>query len=198
VASAGGSINNIEVITVDYGAGTDTLNYATSTAAVNVNLNGTASGFTWITNVENATGGSGADTLIGNTFNNVLDGGSGNDTLSGDAGNDTINGGLGNDTITGGSGNDIMSTGGGQNTFVFAPGFGADTINGFDANPSGTGQDFLNVQALGITAATFASRVSITVAGTNTVVTVDSTDSIILTGVTGIGANVITQADFIL
>jgi Ca2+-binding RTX toxin-like protein len=198
VASAGGSINNIEVITLDYGVGTDTLNFATSTAAVNVDLNGTASGFTWIANVENATGGSGADTLTGNTFNNVLDGGSGNDILSGDAGNDTLNGGLGNDTMTGGAGNDIMSTGAGQNTFVFAAGFGADTINGFDANPSGTGQDSLNIHALGITAATFASRVAIAVAGGNTVVTIDGNDSITLNGVTGIGANVITQADFIL
>jgi Ca2+-binding RTX toxin-like protein len=198
VATAGGSINNIEVITADFGAGTDTISYATSTAAVNVNLNGTASGFTWITNIENATGGNGADTLTGNAFNNILNGGNGNDILSGDAGNDTINGGLGNDTITGGAGNDAMTTGGGQNTFVFAPGFGADTITGFDANPSGTGQDFLNVHALGITAATFASRVAIAVVGSNTVVTIDGSDSITLNGVTGIGANVITQADFIL
>jgi Ca2+-binding RTX toxin-like protein len=198
VATAGGSINNIEVITGDFGAGNDTISYATSTAAVNVNLNGTASGFTWITNIENATGGSGADTLTGNTFNNVLDGGSGNDIISGDAGNDTINGGLGNDIITGGAGNDIMTSGGGQNTFVFAAGFGADTITGFDSNPSGTGQDFLDVRALGITAATFATRVSIGVVGSNTVVTIDGNDSITLNGVTGIGANVITQADFIL
>jgi serralysin len=39
--------------------------------------------------IENATGGSGNDTLIGNAVNNVLDGGAGADSLSGGYGNDT-------------------------------------------------------------------------------------------------------------
>jgi serralysin len=49
--------------------------------------------------IENATGGSGNDTLIGNAANNILNGGAGNDTLSG---------GLGNDTLTGGNGMDYF------------------------------------------------------------------------------------------
>jgi serralysin len=48
-------------------------------------------------NIENATGGSGVDTIYGNALANVLDGGSGNDVLTGGAGNDTLLGGIGND-----------------------------------------------------------------------------------------------------
>jgi Ca2+-binding RTX toxin-like protein len=41
------------------------------------------------TRIENATGGAGADRLIGNSLANVLDGGGGNDTMIGGDGNDT-------------------------------------------------------------------------------------------------------------
>ena len=50
--------------------------------------------------IENATGGSGADTLIGNAVANTLNGGAGDDTLSGGGGADTFVGGIGNDTVT--------------------------------------------------------------------------------------------------
>ena len=56
--------------------------------------------------IENATGGSGNDILIGNDANNLLMGGVGNDTLSGGAGNDTLSGGTGDDVIDGGAGID--------------------------------------------------------------------------------------------
>lgn len=48
--------------------------------------------------VENATGGTGADTLLGNSVANVLTGGGGNDTLAGRGGNDDLVGGAGTDT----------------------------------------------------------------------------------------------------
>ena len=48
--------------------------------------------------IENATGGSGNDIIIGNTASNLLDGGPGNDRLTGGASNDTLNGGDGTDT----------------------------------------------------------------------------------------------------
>jgi serralysin len=48
--------------------------------------------------IDNATGGSGNDTIIGNAIANVLNGGSGNDTITGGGGNDTIIGGAGTDT----------------------------------------------------------------------------------------------------
>ncbi|MDH5722638.1 MAG: cadherin-like domain-containing protein [Alphaproteobacteria bacterium] len=48
--------------------------------------------------IENANGGSGNDTLIGNEFANILNGGSGNDSLYYDA-LDTLDGGSDNDTL---------------------------------------------------------------------------------------------------
>lgn len=58
-------------------------------------------------NIENAIGGAGDDSLLGNTLNNVLNGGAGNDTLTGDVGNDTLQGGTGSDGLSGGLGNDV-------------------------------------------------------------------------------------------
>ncbi|MBC7857542.1 MAG: hypothetical protein H7Z39_01950, partial [Burkholderiaceae bacterium] len=43
--------------------------------------------------IENATGGGGADTLTGNALKNLLQGGAGDDTLSSGAGDDTLTGG---------------------------------------------------------------------------------------------------------
>ena len=80
------------------------------------------------TTIENATGGSGNDTLTGNAAANSLSGGNGNDTLSGLAGNDSLNGGNGNDTLVGGdgddtltgvAGNDALDGGAGNDSFVF-------------------------------------------------------------------------------
>jgi hypothetical protein len=79
---------------------------------------------------------------------------------------------------------------------VFATGFGNDIITGFDANPA-TGQDLLDISGLGITAADFAANVLITDLGSDTLVTIGA-DSILLLGVSGVGANTITQQDFIL
>jgi Ca2+-binding RTX toxin-like protein len=59
--------------------------------------------------IENATSGSGADTLTGNTAANRLDGGAGADTLNGGDGNDTLVGGAGADVLAGGAGSDTVS-----------------------------------------------------------------------------------------
>jgi serralysin len=59
--------------------------------------------------IENATGGSGSDLVVGNTAANVLAGGSGADRLNGLAGADILGGGLGNDLLTGGVGNDVFT-----------------------------------------------------------------------------------------
>ena len=58
--------------------------------------------------IEDARGGSGHDSLIGNAVANVLNGAAGNDTLNGAAGNDHLYGGAGRDTLTGGAGNDYF------------------------------------------------------------------------------------------
>ncbi|MBK8176420.1 MAG: M10 family metallopeptidase C-terminal domain-containing protein [Rhodospirillales bacterium] len=78
--------------------------------------------------IENATGGSGDDTLAGNTAANQLLGGIGADRLSGLAGNDTLDGGGGIDVMAGGVGNDtyIVSSTGDQ--VSEARGQGTDTV----------------------------------------------------------------------
>jgi Ca2+-binding RTX toxin-like protein len=83
-----------------------------------------------------------------------------------------LRGNAGDDTIIGGAGNDIMSGGPGNDAFRFLPGFGHDFINDFDSNPLG-GQDLLDITALGITAATFASAVTIS-GGTDALITIGS------------------------
>lgn len=57
-------------------------------------------------NIENLTGGLGADRLTGDSRDNQLLGYAGKDVLSGLAGRDVLNGGYENDTLTGGSGRD--------------------------------------------------------------------------------------------
>ena len=169
---------------------------ARTTTADNVPvLAGTASGFSSIANIENVTGGSGNDTLLGNDADNDLLGGAngGADTLNGRGGADNLAGGSGNDILIGGAGNDTMNGGNNLDTFAFAAGFGADTITGFDSNPVG-GQDVLDISALGITAATFAANVSIAQQGASVVVTIGG-DTITLLGQSL--ANV-TIADFLL
>jgi Ca2+-binding RTX toxin-like protein len=51
------------------------------------------------------------------------------DTLDGRAGNDNITGGEGNDTLTGGKDNDFLSGGNGNDTYLFAGGFGVDSLS---------------------------------------------------------------------
>uniref|UniRef100_UPI00286D159D M10 family metallopeptidase C-terminal domain-containing protein n=1 Tax=Sphingomonas sp. TaxID=28214 RepID=UPI00286D159D len=59
--------------------------------------------------IENANGGDGNDTLIGNAANNLLRGNGGNDILNGFGGADVLIGGTGNDTIDGDDGVDTAS-----------------------------------------------------------------------------------------
>jgi hypothetical protein len=88
-----------------------------------------------------------------------------------------------------------MNGGTGNDTFIFASGFGNDTIAGFDADATG-GQDLLAVDAsLGINAANFNTQVAITDLGADTQVTIGA-NTIMLLGVNGVGANTITVDDF--
>ncbi|MFM9883872.1 MAG: peroxidase family protein [Burkholderiales bacterium] len=181
--------------TISGGGGTDTydLSGTTSGATVTATLASSADiGVDILATIENFIGSQGNDSIIVNGGVNVIDGQGGNDVIDAGGGNDIITGGAGNDVMTGGTGND---------TFIFAAGFGNDTIAGFDANGNGTlaNQDLLNISAFGFNAATFAANVVISVQGANTLVDIAGLDNTItLLGVNGVGANVITVADFIL
>jgi serralysin len=120
-------------------------------------------GISYGVTIENATGGSGGDTLIGNSANNILNGGAGNDTLKGGDGTDTLLGGLGddylegnlnNDTLDGGPGNDYLHGGqgndtlkGGDDTDTLLGGLGDDYLEGNlhdDSLDGGPGDDYLH------------------------------------------------------
>jgi serralysin len=73
--------------------------------------------------IENATGGTDADSLTGNDAANRLAGDAGADMLSAAAGADLLEGGAGDDGLAGGSGAD---------TFLFFPDDGADRILDFE------------------------------------------------------------------
>lgn len=79
------------------------------------------------TQVENLTLDAAAGNIDGggNARDNVITGNAGNNSLTGRGGDDTLIGGAGDDTLNGGGGND---------TFVFADGFGNDTITYVSAN----------------------------------------------------------------
>lgn len=128
--------------------GTDTVDASATTTGVGLDLTSGAfdgsllcgapvpgSGDT----TENVIGGSGDDTIVGNTLQNNLNGGDGNDTVWGSPpgtlndGGDTLTGGLGNDSFFGGTGPDTV-------TFKGAPsGENIDESLGFA--DGGEGQD---------------------------------------------------------
>lgn len=95
---------------------------------------GTATGTGSITNLENVTGGSGADSLVGSSSAN---------TLIGNAGNDTMLGGQGADQFTGGDNNDVMIWANGDGSDVMDGGAGTDTVR---VNGSVTAGDAFLVQ----------------------------------------------------
>jgi Ca2+-binding RTX toxin-like protein len=113
----GGAGNN----TLDGGAGTDSADYSSLATALRFDLSkgtATATGITdRLVSIENATGGSAGDLMLGNTSANTLFGGAGNDSLHGGSGADSLDGGLGRDLLTafsgsatllGGADNDVL------------------------------------------------------------------------------------------
>jgi Ca2+-binding RTX toxin-like protein len=135
------ALSGVESVSVDMGAGTDTLIY-TAAGAVSVDLAaGTATGFAAIAGIEVAIGGGGGDVLSGDAGANQLLGLGGDDALNGAAGADILLGGDGADALNGGTGNDSMAGGAGNDTFVWVWGDGVDSFNG--------GADFDTVNAAG-------------------------------------------------
>ena len=126
----GGAGNDI----LNGGNGVDTVDYSYGTANQTINLTITAAqtistgDVDTLSNFENATGGSGNDTITGTTAANVLSGGSGDDRITGGAGNDTINGGVGTDTL-------VLA--GAQNTYTISTAGGVVTITDNQKNQDG-------------------------------------------------------------
>jgi serralysin len=123
------------------------------------------------TDIENAVGGSGADTLIGNSLNNSLSGGSGGDTLKGENGDDTLKGAAGADWLYGGNGNDFLS-GDADSDYLYGAD-GNDTLDG------GAGGDVLSGGAGTDTAVWHLPRTSyktISLASSSYAVVYDGTD----------------------
>jgi Ca2+-binding RTX toxin-like protein len=123
---------------IDGGTGVDTVFY-NGTAAITINLSqtgpqATGSGNDTIRNVENVSGGFGADRLTGNAQSNVLAGNGGADMLMGGAGADTLAGGNGRDLLSGGADRD-------RDVFVF---------NYVSDSPAGGGRDVVENFVSGI------------------------------------------------
>ncbi len=114
-------------------------------------------------------GEDGDDTLLGGNGNDLLIGGDGIDTLVGNAGFDRLNGGAGNDTLTGAFNGD---------TFIFADGFGIDTITDFEALNAAEDIDLSAVSAIVDYADLVANHMS--VVGGQVRITVDASNYIVL------------------
>jgi Ca2+-binding RTX toxin-like protein len=106
--------------TIVGGKGIDTVDYSGRSAALTITLDATAdSGDQSVSpkeadslDCENATGGSGVNTMTGNAAANWLMGGASDDVIHGGDGDDTLDGGGGDDTLDGGNGADICFNGG--------------------------------------------------------------------------------------
>jgi hypothetical protein len=109
----------------------------------NVNLTaGVATGTTGISNVENVTGGSGDDSLMGNFSVNTTNGGPGADWLAGGPGSDILNGGVGADVLvwSNGDGSDVHEGGTDSDTVQVNGSIAGDDI--FVVSANGTRLDF--------------------------------------------------------
>ncbi|QEL24950.1 ExeM/NucH family extracellular endonuclease [Bosea sp. F3-2] len=124
--------------------------------------------------------GSGIDHVEGGEGDDVIDAGSGDDTVLGGAGNDVIDGGSGNDRIEGGAGDDILTGGSGHDAFVFAVGFGKDTITDF--RTSGSSADLLEF-SIGVFADFETAMDAAEQIGADTVISIDADTTVTLKGV---------------
>jgi Ca2+-binding RTX toxin-like protein len=101
---------------LDGGAGIDTVDCSDKTAALRITLAGATTSFVKagavveesLREIENALGGRGGDTIIGDALRNQLSGNGGDDILNGLGGSDVLTGGLGMDLMTGGLGRDVF------------------------------------------------------------------------------------------
>ncbi len=124
------------------GLGKDTIYYSERTNGVSVSLDNdptsgeAGEGHRIGVDVENITGGAGADQLYGNDVANTILGNQGSDDILGVGGNDILYGGQGSDVLQGGPGNDDLRGEGGNDIFLAEA-----TIDGRDTFFGGAGTD---------------------------------------------------------
>ncbi len=127
--------------TISDGAGNDTINAAAVTSGMVLDLHsgavstiaGRAVTISATTVIENAYGGDGNDTIVGNDAGDHLHGGHGNDAITGGSGDDVIDGGAGADRMAGGAGNDTYLVDNPGDVVIEHSGDGIDTVvTGFD------------------------------------------------------------------
>jgi Ca2+-binding RTX toxin-like protein len=88
--------------------------------------------------IEDAIGGAGEDTIVGNDADNHLSGNGGNDILLGEGGADILDGGAGDDQLDGGGGgHDVLTGGAGDDTFIYKTGYGGTEITDFSQDVDG-------------------------------------------------------------
>ncbi len=161
-----------DTVTEAAGGGTDVLDFSASTVGVRFDLGivtqqTVANNFRLVVpgNVENLTGGAGADTLSGDSNSNTILGNGGGDLLGGGAGADSVDGGAGNDVLIGSflvgiavvgvDGNDTLIGGAGDDLLLDAvdpvlrpaEGAGDDSLSGGEGNDTlggGFGNDTLD------------------------------------------------------
>lgn len=114
------------------GAGIDTLDYSSASAAVNLAAGSGGNGFGGtdiFSGIEKVLGtslgdiiigGAGSDSLAGNGGNDSLDAGDGADSLDGGTGADSLNGGAADDTLAGSAGNDSFDGGDGNDRAIYS------------------------------------------------------------------------------
>lgn len=139
------------------GSGNDTFNASSYNSGVTLDIGDAGANIAgsetvriaFNADIENAIGGGGADSVMGNDLNNVLFGGGSGDTVNGGNGNDIIVGGVsisdatdGSDTLYGDLGNDTIYGNAGDDTIYAGRGF-TDASDGDDVLYGGLGNDNL-------------------------------------------------------
>ena len=148
------------------GAGVDRASYYDQTVSLTIHLDGTTS----------HGGHAEGDVLVAIEW---LTAGAGNDTIYDSADDNFIDAYGGDDTIHSSLGNDLLRGGAGADTFVFAAGFGRDTILDMDFAAGGDSID--------LSSAAFADFADLLAHasenGTDTIITIDATNSLTLLNV---------------
>ena len=209
------AFGSFDMTKLDGGAGTDTLYFVESTtggAELNLSIGGAV-------NFENLSGTQGAETIRGNSENNILYGDGGADTiyggdgndilvandryndgaddatvnaddnLYGEAGNDSLYGTASDNILDGGTGADTLYTGDGSDTIVLRVGDGGSTLAAAD-----TITDFTDgTDVLGMDDGLQYTDLTIAQSGSDTVISAGSEYLAILTG---ISISALSEADF--